>query len=125
MAEKIKLVQGDTRPSLLVDLRDSITGAVISVAGAVPSLKLRMTGDTINKAVLTGVTLPGYTNEDGTINLAAPYTVSGSGGRCMFTWSALALDTAGEMVGEVDATFSDGTVQTVFELLKFKVREQF
>ena len=125
MAEKIKLVQGDTRPSLLVDLRDSITGAVISVAGAVPRLKLRMSEGTTIKETLVGVTLPGYTNEDGSLNLAAPYTVSGSGGRVMFTWSALALDTAGEMVGEVDVTFGDGTVQTVFELLKFKVREQF
>lgn len=125
MAEKIKLVQGDTRPSLLLDLRDTVTGAVISVTGAVPGLKLRMVGQSSIKLTLTGVTLPGYTNDDGSINLAAPYTVSGSGGRVMFTWSALALDTVGDMEGEVEITFGDGSIQTVFELLKFKVRSQF
>ncbi len=125
MAEKIKLVQGDTRPSLLLDLRDAATGLPISVTGAIPRLKVKLAGASAVKEVLTGVTLPGYTNEDGSITTSGPYSASGSGGRVMFTWSALALDTAGDMVGEVDATFADGTVQTVYDLLNFKVRAQF
>lgn len=125
MAEKIKLVQGDTRPSLLLDLRDTATGLPISVTGATPSLKIRLAGTTVVKEVLVGVTLPGYTNDDGTVTTAASYAASGSGGRVIFTWSALALDTAGEMLGEVEVTFADGTVQTVYDLLKFNVRAQF
>lgn len=125
MTEKIKLVQGDTRPSLLLDLRDTVTNLPISVTGATPSLKIKLSGSSTVKEVLIGVTLPGYTNDDGTVTAVAPYAESGSGGRVMFNWSALALDTAGVMEGEVDVTFADGTVQTVYERLKFVVREQF
>lgn len=123
--DKILLVQSNTKPALLLDLRDTATGLPINVAGATPSLQLRMLGATVVKETLTGITLPGYTNDDGTVTTAAPYAASGSGGRVMFNWSTLALDTAGEMQGEVDVTFADGTLQTVYELLRFKVRPQF
>ena len=71
------------------------------------------------------MTLPGFTAEDGSVITASQYTESGSGGRVIFAWTETALDTAGDMVGEVDVTFPDGSVQTVYELVRFRVREQF
>jgi hypothetical protein len=32
---------------------------------------------------------------------------------------------AGEYEGEVEITFADGQIQTVYDVLKFKVREDF
>jgi hypothetical protein len=40
-------------------------------------------------------------------------------------WPAGALDTAGSFEGEIEITFADGTVQTVYDRLRFKVREEF
>ena len=41
MADKIKLVQGDTRPALVVTLTDEVTGLPINITGATPRLKFR------------------------------------------------------------------------------------
>jgi hypothetical protein len=35
------------------------------------------------------------------------------------------LGEAGDYEGEIQITFSDGTIQTVYDLLKFKLREDF
>jgi hypothetical protein len=32
---------------------------------------------------------------------------------------------AGDYEGEIEITFADGQVQTVYDLLKFKIREDF
>jgi hypothetical protein len=40
--------------------------------------------------------------------------------------SALAMSgSAGDYEGEIQVTFSNGGVQTVYDLLKFKMREDF
>ena len=41
MAEKIKLVQGDTKPALVCNITDEITGLPIVVTGATVLLKFR------------------------------------------------------------------------------------
>lgn len=105
MAEKIKLVQGDTRPVLRVTITDETTGAAIPVSAA--TLKFREAGATTTKVSITGA------------------IIDGPNGVVDFTWTNTALDTAGEFEGEVEFTPSSGGVQTVFDLLKFKVREQF
>ena len=125
MADKIKLVQGDTRPTLVVSLTDQNTGLPISISGSTPVLKFRASGSTTVKATLTGILLPGIVLSDGTVNTNAPYNVAGSGGRCAFGWTSTALDTSGSFEGEIQVTFSDSTIQSVFDLLKFTVREEF
>lgn len=125
MSDKIKLVQGDTRPTLIVNLTDETTGLPISINGATPRLKIRPLGSSAIKTILTGVTLPGLLLADGTVDSSGGYAVAGAGGRCAFAWTTESLDTAGEFEGEVEVTFQDSTVQTVYQVLKFKIREQF
>jgi hypothetical protein len=110
MAEKIRLVQGDTRPNLVTTLADSTTGAVINITGATVRLKFRAVGATTLKSTLTGT------------------VTDGANGVVVFYWSddPTSLDgDPGDYEGEIEITFADTTVQTVYDLLKFKLRQDF
>lgn len=110
MADKIKLVQGDTRPTLVCTITDENNGTPIGLTGATVRMKFRAAGDTTVRSVLTG-----------TIANAAA-------GEVAFFWAqdptALSGD-PGDYEGEIEITFSDGQIQTVYDLLKFKLREDF
>ena len=125
MTDKIKLVQGDTRPSLIVNLTDETTGLPISINGATPRLKIRPLGSATVKSILTGVPIPGFLQSDGTVDTSGAYATAGAGGRCAFAWTSESLDTAGDFEAEVEVTFQDATIQTVYQVLKLKIREQF
>mgnify|MGYP001246032566 CR=1 FL=1 len=126
MAEKIKLVQGDSRPAIVCALTDEVTGAVIGLYTTTVRMYFRAAGEATILATLVGTLLPGFVEEDGTINYSAPYTTPGAGGRVQFNWGATDLNQpAGEYEGEIEITFADGTKQTVYDLLKFKLREDF
>ena len=126
MTERIKLVQGDTKPQLVLSLTDDKTGGSIDVSTATVRLKFRASETPDVLATLTGQKIPGHVNPDGTIDFTGPYAQSGKGGRVVFDWTTDALNhDAGNYEGEVEITFADGTVQTVYDLLKFKLREQF
>lgn len=107
MSDKILLVQGDTRPALVCTLTDDTTGNPINISGASVVLRFREVGSTTAKA-----------NINGTVT-------DGANGVVEFQWTNTALDTAGNFEGEIEITFGSGAVQTVYEKLKFKVREQF
>lgn len=110
MADKIKLVQGDTRPALICTLTDENTGDPIPLSGATVYLKFRQVGSTTLRATLTG-----------TVTNAA-------GGVVAFYWAQVptVLDgPAGDYEGEIEIVFGDGTIQTVYDPLKFKLREDF
>jgi len=109
MAEKIRLVQGDTAPALTVTLTDTTTGAAINVTGATVRLKFRAVGSTTLRGTLTG-------------------TVTNGAGGVVFFWSdePTILDgDAGDYEGEIEITFANTTIQTVYDLLKFKLRQDF
>lgn len=125
MAVRIKLVQGDTRPNVVLTATDEITGLPISIQNAVPRLKIRESGSDVVKEVLVGTTLPGRLNPDGSVTTTAPYDLSGAGGRMLFAWTPTALDTAGSFDAEVEITFDDGRIQTVYDVLKLKIRGEF
>jgi hypothetical protein len=108
--DKIKLVQGDTKPALVCTLTDNTTGAPITLTGATVLLKFRAVGSTTLLATVTGSVT------DGPNGVVAFYPASAPG---------MLLGDAGDYEGEIEVTFSDGTVQTVYDPLKFKVREQF
>ena len=108
MAEKIKLVQGDTRPALVTTLTDELTGLPINITGATVKLKFRAFGATVLSDTLVGT------------------VTDGANGLCLFNWSALSLAGApGDYEGEIEITFADTKVQTVYDLLKFKLRKEF
>jgi hypothetical protein len=110
MAEKIKLVQGDTRPAIVCSLTDEITGAVIVLTGATVLLKFRAVGSDTLTATLTGTITDALNGRVAFYPASSPAMLSGE---------------AGDYEGEIEITFSDSQVQTVYDLLKFKVREDF
>jgi len=108
MADKIKLVQGDSRPQIQVTLTDEGTGAVIDVTGATCRMKFRASG---SATVLDTL-------------VAAP--LNAALGQIVFNWNPTSLtQPPGDYQGEIEITFSNGDIQTVYEVLKFKLREDF
>lgn len=110
MTEYIKLVQGDSRPALVVTLKDRVTDEPINLTGAVVVLKFREAGAATLSASING-------------SIIDPVN-----GGCIFHWSSVAGALDGEpglYEGEVEITFSDTTKQTVYDLLKFKMRAEF
>ena len=120
--ETINLVQGDTKPQLNFTLRDSKTAvagktldeddsstwAIIDITGYSIELKFRALNST---SIL-------FTESLG--------ITSASGGTCYMIWPADSLDVAaGIYEGELQLTDGSSKVQTVYDKLKFKVREQF
>jgi hypothetical protein len=124
MTERIRLVQGDTRPQIVVSLKAS-SGTAIDCSGATVRFYFRKEGSSTVLVTITGNLLTGFIDSTGAL-ITVGYTTPGSGGRASFSWPANALNVeAGNYEGEVEITFQDGTVQTVYDLLKFKVRADF
>lgn len=128
MSERIKLVQGDTRPYIVLALTSVIdrTPIDVSAGGCAVVMKFRRVGATALTDTITCTKLTGRLMEDGSIQTAAPYDVAGAGGRVQVQWGSLTLASAqGDYEGEIEITFADGTVQTVYDRLKFTVRADF
>ena len=110
MANVIKLVQGDTKPSLVITLTDKSSNIPLNLTGITPGLKFRAAG----MSELVG-RVPGA-------------VVDAANGVCVFHWSevpGILNGEPGNYEGEVDLTYADGTVQTVYETLYFYLRAQF
>ena len=119
--ETLNLVTGDTLPELtftlknshaaasgkVLDPEDSSTWAAINVTGASVRLRIREVGTTTVKSTLT-------------CTLTNP-----SGGEVSTNFPTGTLDTAGTFEGEIEITFSNGGIQTVYDLIKLKVRSDF
>jgi hypothetical protein len=126
MTDRIKLVQGDTLPLLVVSIFNDEMTQPTDLRGSTVLLKFRETGSSTVKETITGTLMQGFDDGSGNINSDPPYHLpDGRGGRVQFSWDADALDMAGSFEGEVEVTFTNGLVQTVYEKLKFGVREQF
>lgn len=110
MAEKIKLVQGDTRPALVITITDETTGDPIGLTGATPRLKFRQAGATTLTTTITGTVTDAAAGKCVFFPASAPEMLQGE---------------PGDYEGEIEITFSDSQVQTVYDLLKFKIREDF
>ena len=106
----IQLVQNDTGPDITVTIYDVATNAPIDFSNASDVVKMH------------------FAREDGTgspVSITGTKPGGGGDGRALFAWSAGNLASVGDYEGEIEITFSDSTVQTVYDLLKFKVREDF
>lgn len=120
-SDTLNLVAGDTLPELTFTLKDSNTAASgstldpnnsatwapIDVTGATVRLRIRELGSTTVKNTLT------CTVTDGT------------GGKVVTDFPAGTLDAAGTFEGEIEITFATGGIQTVYDLVKLKVRGDF
>lgn len=108
MADKIKLVQGDTRPYIRVALKD-LDGIPIDVSLATVRFKFRAAGST--------ATL--FVEECSKPN-------GGTDGVVLFSFPPNGLNVSpGPYEGEIEISYSATDVQTVYDLLKFSVRAQF
>ena len=120
-SQTLKLVTGDTLPELTFTLRDSQTAAPgktldpndsstwapINVSGGAVRLRMRELGSSSVKSTLTCL------------------IVDGPEGKVATDFPAGTLDTAGTFEGEIEITFATGGIQTVYDLIKFKVRGDF
>ena len=110
MTDKIKLVTNDTRPALVCNITDSTTGAAIVLTGATAVLKFRAIGSSTLQATVVGSITDGPNGQVTFYPASAPVMLQGE---------------AGDYEGEIEITFSDGQIQTVYDPLKFKLRKDF
>lgn len=120
-SETLYLVQGDTLPQLKITVRDrnqaavgkvldpddQSTWALVNLTGSTVRLRVREIGADTVKSTLIG-------------NNVAP-----EAGEVVFLFDSTTLDTAGTFEGEIEYTAQNGAIQTVYELIKLQVREQF
>lgn len=126
MSTYIKLVQGDTKPDIIVALNDRMDGSYINVSDANASvvMKFRKRGTTAVLQEMEGTKLTGGLQADGTIDTTI--TTPGAGGRVSFTWQPGALDVdPGYYEGEITVTYANGSVQTLHDIVKFSLRADF
>jgi hypothetical protein len=103
----LNLVEGNTAQQVKVVITRSDTGAAQDLTGASVAMYFKQKG--------TKSSLFTLTNSSTGTDL--------SSGICYFSFSSSQLDVEeGEYQGEIEATFSDGTVETIFDFVDFFVR---
>lgn len=108
MAEIIKLVANDNLPQVLLTLTDDTTGLPIDVSAATVSVKFRAQGSTVILSTLA------CTNQN-----------TGADGKVLLNFPGTSLAVAAGMYeGEIEINYG-GSIQTVYDILKFKVRSDF
>lgn len=110
MAEKIRLVQGDTGPQVRLTFTDETSGDPTDLTGATGTLYVRLVGSTT--VVITRAL---YINPATAVSGVA-YIVWGAGD--------LNQD-PGDYEGEVEIILGTGEKITIFDLLKFRIRADF
>ena len=109
-ADVIRVVKGDERPVIVLTLTDDITGSPIdlSLSTTVVQVKFRVAGTTTLLSTISCSKLSG-----------------GTTGQVQFNFSGGVLDVdPGMYEGEIVMNFN-GEVQTVYDTLRFTVRENF
>ena len=110
MADVIKIVQGDTKPNIQLTLTDNATDAAYDVSDANTTVyvKFRATGSTTLLSTIT------CTKTDA------------ANGVVTFDFSGSVLDglAAGLYEGEIEVDIN-GASHTIYDVLKFRLREDF
>jgi hypothetical protein len=119
-SDTLELVQGDTRPRVVFTLKDANEAATGYTLDAEDS-------DTWAPVVLTNascvfrIRAMGSTTVKNTLSMTI---MDGANGTVYTNFPSPALDTAGLFEAEIEVTFGDGSIQTVYDLIKLKVRPQ-
>ena len=110
MATSFKYVQGDTGPQIKLTLTESDTGTLTDLTGATVTLHFRAAGE---ETVLFSRAL--FVDQN-----------AASNGVAILQWQTDDLNQpAGSYEGEVEVVLSTGLRETLFDLLKFRLREDF
>lgn len=124
MTTRIKLVQGDTLPNIVLAMVDRDTWAPVDVSAVDVTVLMKFRSGRSDDILTTktATKLTGQLLSDG--NIDESVTTPGAGGRVQFSWDIGDLDVdPGLYEGEVSINYDDGTVQTVYDRLHFHVRE--
>ena len=119
--DTINFVVGDTMPDLRFDLKNARSGLPgvtydpdnsdtwepIDITDATVRLRIRAIGETDVSATIVGT-------------ISSPLE-----GGVIFPFTGNAFTSEGLYEGEVEITFADGGTQTMYDLVKFKVRGDF
>ena len=121
-SDTINLVVGDTLPEVTVTLRDSNKAA----SGQTLDPNDSTTWDPIN---LTNATVRMRIRKVGSATVSSTLTMTvqspATDGKAFTNFPSGTLDEAGLFEAEVEITYSGGGKQTVNDLLKLKVRDDF
>lgn len=110
MADVIRLVKGDELPLIQLTLNDDVANTALDLSAATTSVSVKF------RAV-------GGTSVLSTISCAK--TNDGSDGKVQFNFASSVLDVdEGSYEGEIVVNFN-GSLHTVYDLLKFRVRSNF
>ena len=110
MADVIRLVQGDTKPDIALTLTDESTGLPIDLSAetTVVRVKFKASG---SETLLSTITCT---------------KIDAVNGRIEFNFAGGVLDVdPGMYEGEIEIDYDGSATQTVFEVLRFRVRQQF
>ena len=107
MAEVIRLVKGDELPNIIVTLTDDVANAPFNVSAVTTVVKVKF------KAV------------GGTTTLSTITCTNLTDGKVQFNFANGVLDVdPGEYEGEI-VVDQNGSLQTVYDVLRFRVRSNF
>jgi hypothetical protein len=104
------LVQSDVGTQVRATITENDTGDTVDISGATTVLKFRKKGASTVLATLTNQSPAG----DSALGIAT--FIFGNG--------VLNID-PGNYEGEIESTFSDGSIKTVYEKVEFFLREDF
>ena len=107
----IRLVRGDNRPFIILTLTDDITRGPIDLSNPATTVvvKFRQAATTTVLATIPCTKLSG-----------------GTTGQVQFSFDSGVLDVEpGMYEGEVQITFAGSDVQTVYDVIRFRLRENF
>lgn len=110
MAETFKLVRGDTAPQIRVTLAEDDSGEPVDLTGGTVTLHFRVAG------------------EDEVLFSRELYLNPGSApdGVAIIRWQEGDLDVdPGIYEGEIEVVRSDGRRETLYDTLRFRVRDDF
>ena len=108
MADIIKLVKGDELPQITLTLTDDVTASVVDLSVSTTNVSVKFKKKGTNTTLST---------------ISTAKTTDGSDGKVHFDFSGGVLDVdAGEYEGEVVISY-DGSIQTVYDVLTFRVRD--
>lgn len=110
MADVIRLVKGNSKPDIVATLTDDTTGSAIDLSSGTTTVTIKFRASNTT-TVLSTIS----TNKVG----------GGATGQVQFDFSGGVLNvTPGMYEGEVNIDFN-GAIQTVYDVMKFRVRDSF
>nr|BAR25717.1 hypothetical protein [uncultured Mediterranean phage uvMED]BAR25760.1 hypothetical protein [uncultured Mediterranean phage uvMED] len=120
-ATTLRMVKGDTLPELTLSLKDSNTAATGQVLNQEDS-------DTFAAVDVSGGVVKARIREIGTTTILKTITTTitdATNGKVAMTFPADTFPAAGAYEAEIEFTKSNGDIQTVVDLIKFNVRDDF